>query len=639
MKFNNSIKSHKWLLVLLLVVVVQIITVILTYSSLKEGENNDIDEFVNEKGISVLNELNVVIATIIHIINRNGRILSFTGKKTKPDDFKLYVDADTLPHFVDIGYQRWYPRITHDERPDFEAFGNEFIQDNFSIIDFTQIRPFLITEPADNRSEYIIFAVSEPPFLIGGQPGPMGGDVLNISSNVFDVELAISYNIPTPARRTFLFALNSEINYTLRVLLPVYEQNSTDFDRDNLLGITELIFTPNNVLNEIINNVGIGRDNVDVFIYDLHETINNNESLIYREDKGKYNKYGGRDNIPELMHEAHSYNNQFIVGNRSYYIQFNFDDSYLDEERSFLPEGILIMLCILFLALNITSIIIYKSYINNLASKSKDIQYAILSNVNHNMRNPLNGIKGLVEVIVTSLSLLINPNDEELDISKKKLENIEDTPIEISSHELRDNYVNPLIDAYYLSIHLANTIYSADYVTDVIIGNNKVINNETTLENIVGHINNIIASDINENQQLSYHVNMFNPKLQIVTDIDRISQIIVIFLRNSFQYTNTGSIRLSVTKNENNVIFNVIDTGIGVSNDIVSTLFKMKNIKPHVIGSGGLGTYHAKLIADSLGGEVGYTKLDTGSLFWLSVPISSGESKGVDETSIVLELE
>lgn len=627
MKLFNNIRCifhYKWSLILLINIIIQIIIIILVYNAFKNKENEDINTYVNDSTKTIINEINIVINTIIHIINRNGRILSFAGKKIKPNDFETYMDINTLPDIVNIGYQRWYPRITYDERLDFEAFGKEYLQSNFSIIDFIQTRPSLIYEPAKNRSEYIVFAISVPPFVL------YGGDILNVSTSYSnDVELAIYHNTPTPSRRTFLFALNSEINYAIRILLPVYVQNSTDFDREDLLGITELIFTPSNIIDKIIdNNLGIKRNNIDVFLYDLHETIENNESLVYRENNNKYEKYSGRNSIYELQKERYSKGDEFNINNRLYYIHFKYSDEFIDNyKRNFIPEGILIALCIMFIGIDIISIAIYRSYVNKLNNRFKNINYNIISNVNHHMRNPLNGVKGIIEIIITSLSLILYPDDTNYDISKKKLDHIEDIEVNISSYELRDNYINPLIDAYYLTIQLSNIINSANSITDMISGTSKIINMETTLENIVDHVNSIIVNIINENHHIDYNINIFDNQYKIFTDIDRISQILVILLQNAFQYTYNGVIRLSITKDEYNIIFNVIDSGIGVSNEIINSLFKIKNIKPHIIGSGGLGTYHAKLITDSIGGEIGYTKLDIGSNFWLKIPISKLDRK------------
>lgn len=619
MKLLNGIKyiiKHKWILILLIAIIVQIIIAATVYGTLKNNENNDIAVFVEKNGKSIIREFNSVHSKINYIVRRNDAIMAVNGKYIIPEVFETYIQSLSIPVVVNIRYERWFPRITLDERKDFEAFANENVQDNFMIRDVLQVFPEIIYETAENRSEYFPFTVSVPAFF-----GLLGGDSYNTTSGKEAIDKTIENGSPTVSDRTRLFELNSTINYALRIRSPVYKFNTSEYDRDNLLGLTEILYVPNDILNEVIDRQNIDHNNVDIFIYDLSSFVDDADSLIHREDNVKYQNYNDRSKISELMKLNNIYSTIVNITNRQYSVSLKFDDGFVDNERTFFPEGILITICILCLAIDIISIIIYHSYVNNIESKTKDMKYSVLSNVNHNMRNPLNGIKGTIETMIVSLTLLLKPDDDNFDIRKNKLNNLEDTNFVISTHELRDSYVNPLIDVFYACIQLANTIYSVDYVTDVIMGNSKSTYSKITIENMIEYVNNIISNDINENHNLNYYITVIDPKMEISTDIDRACQILVIFLRNAFQYTFEGDIRLNITKSENYIVFNVSDTGIGVPIDIVDKLFKEKKIKPHVIGSGGLGTYHAKLIADSINASVGYDRLENGSNFYLKIPI------------------
>lgn len=624
----SNVKKYKFYIILLFITIIQIITCVFVYDTLKHQENKDIDDFIKKTSIGINSEFDGVLTTIEHISRRNGAIFSINGKKVKPSDFELYTQQNSLPEIVNIGYQRWQARITHDERPDFEAFGDEFIRTNFSVLDVIQIFPELILEPAKNRSEYLTFAISVPEFF-----GPMGGDSFNISgTSIIDINYAIDNNEPTPSRRTRLFQLNSLINYAIQLRAPVYLANDTTFDRDDLLGLTELLFIPNNILTDILKQLNIKRNDIDIFLYDLSDTINDNESLIYREDKDEYEKYSDRTHINAISNLENSYSNNFNITNRQYSIQLIYSNAYIDNERTFFPEGILIMLCILFVSINIISIIIYNSYINSLKNRSQTIQNNILSNVNHNMRNPLNGIKGVIEIIISSITTLIDDNDNDnYDISKEKFNHIEDKQINISSHELRDDYVNPLIDAYYLTVQLANIIYSADYVTDVILGNTIPEIIEYSLNDIIKHTEYIIRSDIDEHHDIQYSIDVFDTDYIIKTDMDRFCQILIIFVTNAFQYTHEGNISIRVIENDDAIIFNVIDTGIGINPSNVKNLFEYKKTKAHVIGSGGLGLHHAKLIANSINCSVGYTPMENGSNFWVKYPLINNDNNQLNE--------
>ena len=618
-QIQNVLKS-KVFWILIIAIIIEIIITVVVFNSLKDSEDKDIDVFVKKQGESVISEYHLVLNTIGHIVERDGKIFQINGKKVKLNDFKTYVDEDSLPNSVSIRYQRWFPRITLDERDDFEDFGKVHIRDNYTILDAIQVFPTLIFEPAGNRSEYFPFALSSPDV-----PFPVGGDAYNSSiANKLDFDLTINNKGPTTSRRTRLFELNSTINHAVRVRSPVYLLNSTDFNRDDLLGVTETLIIPNNILSIIIDGISIGRENVDMFMYDLSDTILSNESLIFREDKSDYVQYSSRDTINDVKRLDNSYHITSSIFNREYFIQFTFKESYVDNERTFFPEGILITLIIIFIAVNIISLSVYKGYHLNLLKNSVNMQYNIMNKVNHNMRNPLNVIKGNIELLILDLSNLIGV-ETDLTIDRKKYENIDDEEIITTKHTVRDSYIQPLIDSYYQTVHLNNIIYSSDYVNLGIINDKDSFKPQpklVTVDDIVNNVNEIMVVDIDENHNIQYNVNIFNEKYNLYIDIDAVKQILTIFLKNAFQYTDNGIVNLDVKlENDSNIVFSITDTGKGVDEDIRKKIFDAREPKPHVIGSGGLGTYHARLIAESIKSTVGYEPLASGSKFWLKVPV------------------
>ena len=616
---QNVLKS-KLFWGLLIGLLVEIVIVVVVFNSLKENENKDIDIFVEKQGKSIITEYELVLGNIEHLISRNSKIFQLGGKKVKLDDFVIFIDEESLSNSVSIRYQRWFPRIALNERADFEEFGNLYIQDNYTILDAVQIFPTLIFEPAANRSEYFPFALSVPQVSFR-----VGGDLITSSSeNNFDIELAISNNVPTTSRRTRLFELNSILNYAIRIRDPVYELNSTNFTRDDLLGITETLIIPNNIFTIIIDGISIERNNVDIFMYDLSDTIPSNESLIFREDKNDYVDYNSRDAINSVKKLDNSYYIIRPLINRDYFIQFTFKESYVDNERTFFPEGILITLIIIFIALNSISVIIYKTYNLKLLNNTVNMQYNIMNKVNHNMRNPLNIIKGNIELLIFDLSNLIGL-DANLTIDRKKYDKISDEELTMTRYKIRDEYIHPLIDSYYQTINLNNIIHSSDYVNLSIVNDKSSIKATPALvniEDIINVVKEIMIVDIEENHNIKYDINVFDGQFKLYVNLDAVKQILVIFLKNAFQYTDNGSVILDVKlDNDSNAIFSIIDTGKGVDESIKKSIFDAKEQKAHVIGSGGLGTYHAALIAKSIDSNVGYEPTDNGSKFWLTVPV------------------
>ena len=94
--------------------------------------------------------------------------------------------------------------------------------------------------------------------------------------------------------------------------------------------------------------------------------------------------------------------------------------------------------------------------------------------------------------------------------------------------------------------------------------------------------------------------------VKIKTDQRRIYQVLANLLSNALQYTVEGSIILSIDLQETTLKFQVIDTGIGIKDEIKPHLFKLVNQmrdNPNNTGKG-LGLTLSKRIIERLGGEI-----------------------------------
>ena len=97
------------------------------------------------------------------------------------------------------------------------------------------------------------------------------------------------------------------------------------------------------------------------------------------------------------------------------------------------------------------------------------------------------------------------------------------------------------------------------------------------------------------------------------------------YLTNALKFTESGSITLKIKLNKNNIVFSVIDTGRGIENTKKSIIFKpfsqanVTDATRH--GGAGLGLHLCRLLAERLGGSVGFdSKYGEGSTFWLKLP-------------------
>ncbi|MDD5750253.1 MAG: ATP-binding protein [Candidatus Pacebacteria bacterium] len=116
------------------------------------------------------------------------------------------------------------------------------------------------------------------------------------------------------------------------------------------------------------------------------------------------------------------------------------------------------------------------------------------------------------------------------------------------------------------------------------------------------------------------------PKVGI--DVEKIRLTIQNLMDNALHYTKQGTIKvaLSFDKNENNFLFSITDTGIGISKDEQPRVFgkffrAVSAIKTETEGSG-LGLFIAKNIIEAHGGKIWFeSKEGIGSTFYFTLPV------------------
>lgn len=135
-------------------------------------------------------------------------------------------------------------------------------------------------------------------------------------------------------------------------------------------------------------------------------------------------------------------------------------------------------------------------------------------------------------------------------------------------------------------------------------------------------------------KDLSINANTKNIKLDYVTDLNKkfivngdqikLRQVVLNFVDNSIKYTKEGNIKTQIIEKDGKVIFSVKDTGVGITPDVIPTLFQKFNrgdgARMNTSGSG-LGLYLAKEIVRAHGGRVWVESegLGKGSTFFVEL--------------------
>ena len=136
-------------------------------------------------------------------------------------------------------------------------------------------------------------------------------------------------------------------------------------------------------------------------------------------------------------------------------------------------------------------------------------------------------------------------------------------------------------------------------------------------------------------------IEAYNKEIEVVTDIDysnipdtvsgdptRIQQILLNLLKNAVKFTNCGYIHLELTRQNEDLLFQVTDSGIGVSEDKMDSLFKSyyqgDSSFTRKYGGSGLGLAICKLLVKKMNGSIGVKKNPYGgSIFWFTVPLKT----------------
>jgi two-component system, chemotaxis family, CheB/CheR fusion protein len=97
------------------------------------------------------------------------------------------------------------------------------------------------------------------------------------------------------------------------------------------------------------------------------------------------------------------------------------------------------------------------------------------------------------------------------------------------------------------------------------------------------------------------------PKAPIVVrgDPERVGQILDNLLRNALNFTDRGSIRVTVQRSGKEAVVTVRDTGVGVEQDRIASVFSASGRSEHSTGSGlGVGLSLLKQLVELHDGRV-----------------------------------
>lgn len=247
------------------------------------------------------------------------------------------------------------------------------------------------------------------------------------------------------------------------------------------------------------------------------------------------------------------------------------------------------------------------------AEEANMLKTAFLSNLSHEIRTPLNHILGFMELLLFDDTTL----DERSEYSKF---------IRGSSEDLLKR-IDDIIDISKIE-------------TGQMDVNKEKVNVIDFLDGIYNNCNSFKAKHHREEVDFVLNSKHNYANIELVTDPDKLGQIITCFVDNAFVFTHEGSIEIGFTiKDNNSISFYVKDTGVGIEPIHHESIFEhfrqVDNSPTRKIGGSGLGLAISRGLTMLLGGNISVnSKPGLGSTFYLNLPeaIISLETKSEPST-------
>ncbi|MFA5301998.1 MAG: ATP-binding protein [Bacteroidales bacterium] len=225
-----------------------------------------------------------------------------------------------------------------------------------------------------------------------------------------------------------------------------------------------------------------------------------------------------------------------------------------------------------------------------------------LANVSHEIRTPVSGMVGFASLL----------RRENLDAETRKLYI---DIIESSSKQLL-NLVNDIID---ISRIEAGELKINKAPCEL----HKILKETETLFEQLKHGRG------KENLKIKLNIPEQNKELYIVTDPDRLKQILINLIGNALKFTEEGGIDFGYEIENNRLKFYVSDTGIGMTEEDLKVVFERfkRTEQAHKKYDGtGLGLAITKGLLDLLGGSISVESgTGKGSLFTFHIPYEPAE--------------
>ncbi len=229
------------------------------------------------------------------------------------------------------------------------------------------------------------------------------------------------------------------------------------------------------------------------------------------------------------------------------------------------------------------------------AEEADKLKSVLVANVSHELRSPLNAILGFTELL----------QNDKLD------------------SQLRTEYLNYIQNNGSVLMHLINDLIDAAKIE---VGQINIEKENFYINSILNELFSVFSKTNKKNNvNLVLKIGCPSKDFLVYTDRHRLRQILTNLIVNAFKFTDSGKIEFGYIVEKTNLLFHVRDTGIGIPDEKLSSIFERfmqveKSHKRNYTGTG-LGLSITKTFIELLGGNIWVTsKLGEGSTFYFTLP-------------------
>ncbi|MCQ2975805.1 MAG: response regulator [Bacteroidales bacterium] len=241
------------------------------------------------------------------------------------------------------------------------------------------------------------------------------------------------------------------------------------------------------------------------------------------------------------------------------------------------------------------------------AEQAEKLKSEFLANISHEIRTPMNAIIGFADLLKD------NNNQEQ---RNEFISYIKNNALSLLS------IINNIID-YSLTESGATKV------------NPSFVNISELLNSIyVKHENSAFFKHIELNLK-----NELPEDYTLFTDKSMLYQVVDNLVNNAIKYTEEGNVEINASIANNNCVFYVKDTGIGIKPEKFDIIFQPftqgEKVYTKSYAGTGIGLALVKNYVDMLGGEIWFdSSPQKGSIFYLSLPFDALNNKVEDTTNL-----